>query len=94
MYSTSCQLLEKVSKLGFFMLILCNSLNRKLSKALCNLNNLLELLISIGKQTKNALNYGGGEEGNKQWAGSVTGVKSGKPCLPQGGHCLQLINSV
>lgn len=40
----------------FLMLILCNSLNRKLPKALCKLNNLLVLLISIRKQTKNVLN--------------------------------------
>lgn len=39
------------------MLILCNSLNRKLSQSLCNQNNLLVLLISIRKQTENALNY-------------------------------------
>lgn len=88
MYSTSCQLLEKVSKLVFLMLILCNSLHKALDNFLFNLNNVLVLLISIGKQTKSALNdeleLRGAEEKEEAVARvlSHTGVKSGKLCLP------------
>lgn len=51
MHSASCQFLEKANKLGGgLMLILCNSPNRRLFKALCKQVNPLVLLISIRKQ--------------------------------------------